>query len=94
MLNNSKVYIQKSEGIEVRSVDDEVLVIDEVIGGIFNLNPVGAAVWKLLEYPTTAEQIVETLVAAFPQVSQQRIIEDVQSLLLQFEGKDLIVSPD
>lgn len=92
--NEKVVFIRRSEGIEVRSIDDEILVIDEVAGVIFNLNPTGAAVWKLLESPTSCEQIVAVLTTAFPEISEQQIVKDVQVILKQLEEKGLVGSPD
>jgi len=88
------MFIRRSEGIEVRSIDDEILVIDDAAGVILNLNPTGAAVWKLLESPTCCEQIVAVLTAAFPEIAKQQIAEDVQTILDQLEERGLIVSPD
>lgn len=89
-----KVVVRRSTGIEVRCIDDEILVIDEAAGVIFNLNPIGKAVWKLLETPTSCEQIVEILTAAFPEVAPQQIAEDVEAILGQLESNGLTFSRD
>lgn len=80
----------RRSGIIVKSLDDEVLLIDEVTDSIFNLNQMGTAVWNLLNEPRTIEEIVEVLQAAFPDVSTEIIAEDTNQLLNRLVDKGLL----
>ncbi|NNK58697.1 MAG: PqqD family protein [Desulfofustis sp.] len=83
------MYMRRS-GIIIKSLDDEVLLIDEVTDSIFNLNQMGTAVWNLLNEPRTIEEIVEVLQAAFPDVSTEIIAEDTNQLLNRLVDKGLL----
>jgi hypothetical protein len=59
---------------------------------IHHLNPVGAAVWQLMAEPSTLDQLVDPLHAAFPQVPRAQIKRDVQALLDVLIDKRLVVA--
>ncbi len=48
--------------------------------GIYHLNPVGAAIWNMLEEPADETEVCEALEMAFPQVGRQVIAGDVAAL--------------
>lgn len=77
-------------GIIVKSLEDEVLLIDEVTDSIFNLNQMGTAVWNLLNEPRTIEEIVVVLQAAFPDISPEIIKKDTNRLLERLVDKGLL----
>lgn len=83
------MYIRKP-GIIEKSLDDEVLLIDEVTDSIFNLNHMGTVVWNLLQEPRKSEEIIDVLTAAFPDVSSEIIIEDTNQLLNRLVDKGLL----
>ena len=56
---------------------------------IYVLNPVGSRIWELLEAPTTAERIAETLAAEFA-VTRERVSEDVREFIEALDSRGLI----
>jgi hypothetical protein len=48
---------------------------------ILHLDPVGAAVWTLLEGATSAAEAAELLAQAFPYVEAEQIAADVAALI-------------
>lgn len=89
--SSADLTLWKSEStIEERTLEDELLLIDEGIGAIFTLNPLGTAVWRLLSQPMTRGEIVTVVAAAFPLISEKQIQEDVDALLEQLHNKGLI----
>lgn len=58
---------------------------------IHHLNPVGAAVWQLMAAPSTIDQLVDPLHAAFPEVAHAQIEQDVRALLDVLIAKRLVV---
>ena len=82
-------YIRNSK-IVFRTLDDELILINNELDTIFNLNPIGAAVWTFLEEPRSAEEIINTLVLAFPDKNEDEIRSDILHLLDQFLDKELL----
>jgi hypothetical protein len=81
---------KQTEGIVERTIEDELLIIDELEDTIFSLNPLGAAVWRLLDTPATVEEIVHVLTTAFPDQARERISEDVESLVQSLKNSGLV----
>lgn len=80
----------KGHSVEERTIEDEFLLVNEETGAIFNLNPLGAAVWRLLRQPITSGEIIHVLAVAFPEVAEEQIQTDVRLLLRQLSTKGLI----
>ncbi len=59
-------------------------------GGLVQLNPVGAAVWELLDGGATPAAIAEDISALFPDVAPARIAADVALLLGQMLDAGLV----
>ena len=59
---------------------------------IHHLNPIGAAVWQLMAEPSTLDQLVDPLHAAFPQVPRAQIEQDIRTLLDVLNTKGLVVA--
>ncbi len=58
---------------------------------IHHLNPVGAAVWQLMAEPSSLDQLVDPLHAAFPEVPRTQIEQDVCNLLDVLIAKRLVI---
>ena len=82
-------YVRNPEILDKR-LDDELLLIDDASDVIFNLNPIGTAVWHFLERPREAEEILDVLYAAFPDVPSEQINRDTELLLTQLLDRNLI----
>jgi hypothetical protein len=59
---------------------------------IHHLNPIGAAVWQLMVEPSTLDELVEPLHAAFPQIPRTQIEHDVRRLLDVLIAKRLVIA--
>jgi len=86
-----KLTYARNPDIIVRSLDDEVLLVDNETDAIFNLNPIGTAIWQFLQIPKKDEEIIETLKLAFPDSSPQQIVTDTKNLLRQLVERDLVI---
>lgn len=76
-------------------------VVEQDIGGdrflwqvearrFYGLNPVGRAVWVLLEQPLTGHALCEIVQDAFPEVSEEAVQTDLAVLLADMVQADLI----
>ena len=81
----------RSPSILEKPLDDELLLIDNEADVIFNLNPLGTAVWRFLDTPREADEIIEVLGAAFPDIPEEQIREDILLLLGQLVDRELLV---
>ena len=85
----TQIYARNPEILE-KMLDDELLLIDNGSDIIFNLNPIGTAVWQFLESPRAAEEILSILYSAFPDVPKEQIHKDTESLLEHLVNRNLI----
>lgn len=81
----------RTPGILEKKLDDELLLIDNETDVIFNLNPLGTAVWRFLDTPRQTDEIMAVLGAAFPGVPKEKISEDISRLLGQLVDCKLLV---
>ncbi len=84
-----QIYVRNPEIVE-KILDDEVLLIDDANDVIFNLNPIGTAVWNFLESPRKMDEILQVLYAAFPDIPREQISRDTDLLLAQLKDRRLI----
>lgn len=87
--NEIRRWAKNSKVVE-RPLEDEILLMDDEASAIFNLNSVGAAVWRLLSQPITREEIVAVLITAFPEGDAKQVQADVDALLEQLYSKGLV----
>ena len=57
---------------------------------IYHLNQLGSGIWELLGEPISMDEIISTLVTAFPQIKKSTIEKDVTEILKRFQSKNLI----
>ncbi|MBT3792142.1 MAG: PqqD family protein [Rhodospirillales bacterium] len=62
-------------------MDDETFLVDPSVEGIFHLNPVGKALWVLLEQPQRADEIKALLAVAFPEAPETTLRADIDKFL-------------
>lgn len=70
--NPDIVFRRVSEGAVLLSTEDEVY---------FGLNEVGALIWELMEEVSTSEELLDALVARYPDVEAGQIEADLTGLL-------------
>jgi len=88
----SQQYQQKP-GVHVRQMDDQVFLADPDTDVLFHLNPVGSAVWRLLEQPTSIDEVTGLLTEAFPDAPAGQISTDVSALYDELLRNGLILEP-
>jgi hypothetical protein len=72
---------RRRRGVSVRRFGGELFLSQAEEQRILRLNPVGGAVWKLLEVPLSPSEVADALGVAFPDVERERIESDVRQLL-------------
>ncbi len=83
---------QQKPGVHVRQMDDQAFLADPDTDVLFHLNPVGSAVWRLLDQPTSMEEVTSLLTEAFPEAENGRITADVSALFEQLLLSGLIAA--
>ena len=79
-----------SAGVREHSLDGELFLTGRGKEGVFRLNPVASALWKLTEQPVTQRAVVETLRMLFPGPERRRIADDVRMLFGRLRRAGLI----
>ena len=87
------LYAKNREIVE-RNIENSQLLVNPLTNSIFHLNQMGAAMWRLLEQPITVEEIVQTILVAFPESPENMINSDVEKIVRQFIKKNLILQAE
>lgn len=77
-----------------RELDNSVFLVGTCNDAVFHLNPIGAAIWKLLETPITEEEITKILVEAFPDAPAKQVRDDVTKHFRDLESRGFLASAD
>jgi hypothetical protein len=80
----------RAPGVRARERDGQAFLTDSAEQVIFNLNPTGAAVWRLIERPAEFGDIVETFAAAFPDRDAAAIAVDLSGLMRELSDGGLV----
>jgi hypothetical protein len=75
-------------------VDDTLFIIDEQEKAIHALTRSSAAIWSLLQAPTSVHETKRLMRQAFPQISARRIASDMDSLFADLRHFKLISPVD
>lgn len=95
MNRDSTIRYAQIAGVQLREVDEDIFLIDARQGRIHHLNQLGAAIWRQLDEPITFAELMSLLCAAFPDIEPERLSADLQTLLSDLEGQNLIAAmPD
>ena len=84
----SRLY-QRQDGLLAASVDDEVLMMSVELGAYFNLNPVGARIWELLETPHSVAALTAILTAEYD-AEAEVIRSETHAFLTRLESEGLL----
>lgn len=66
---------------QFREVGDEIFLVHPDGQQIHNLNPMAAALWRLLEKPITGREMADVVMTAFPIVAPMKIENDIKAIL-------------
>ena len=78
----------RDEGLHWRLVEDEVVVLDATAGKYLSLNRTAAALWPALEEGATRAQLVEQLLARWPDAGAH-VDADVDAFIAWLEDRGL-----
>jgi len=82
-------YRIKTE-VELTKVDDDLFLVHPGTESIYHLDPIGAGICRILASPATPDEIVVTLRAAFPDVSETKLRGDMEKLITDLVESDLL----
>lgn len=81
--------VRRTTEVLATEVDGEMVMMDIDKGLYFGLDPVGTAVWKRLDEPTTAAELVDGLVLEYD-ADAATIERDVLALLTSLTEQGLL----
>jgi len=70
-------------------IDDDYVLLDPETGDLFAIREVGAAIWAMLEYPTTVDSIVSNLIKSY-NVSYEECFSETSSFLNTLKDNGMI----
>jgi len=79
---SSQIY--RHPKTQFREVGDEIFLVHPDGEQIHNLNPMAAALWRLLEEPITGREMAAVVQAAFPIMAMAKIEDDIKRVLSEF----------
>lgn len=72
--------VARDETALVSELDQELIILDVADGKYLTIDPVGAAIWRLIEHPVAVEALVEQLAERYDAPAEQ-IRQDVLAFL-------------
>jgi hypothetical protein len=80
-------------GCVERWIGETLYLADPEGRAIQRMDPLAAAIWEMLEDPSTPEELAETLREVFPDTPQERIATDLRALLGRLVEAGLVGGP-
>ena len=80
-------------GLDTRTIDDEMIVLDVARQRVHRLNPTASFIWQRCDGQHSSDDITASLAAAHA-VAIDRVAADVHRTLREFERLELIIGPD
>lgn len=85
-----KQVYRRRPGITQREVDDAIFLVNPDNDALYHLNPIGAALWRLLKDGTSGDEACELICLAFPDTDPTSVKTDIVRLLTEFCDHNLI----
>lgn len=82
----------RAPGIEFRETGNEIFLVGPDGQTLHHLNPVGSAIWRLLDEPLSPSEAAEILKEAFPDVDGGRIDADVAAVFKELAARGLVAA--
>ena len=79
------------DGVVGEVIDGEAIVIDLGTGAYYSLGGVGGLIWSLIEKGRSFDEIATAIVAGF-EVSRERAEEDLERVVAELVGQQLVVA--
>jgi hypothetical protein len=83
-----RVY-ERAKALMEAELGDELVALDPAGGECFGFNPVAYAVWRLLERPSTARQLKQSLLLEYD-VDPDKCEAELSNLLDDLVGRGLV----
>lgn len=80
---------RRRAGIELRSAGTRTLLLSEQEDTVFELDPLGRALWELCDGQTSVDEMIAAVCEVF-EVDQEVAGRDVWSLVIQLEEAGLV----
>ncbi len=87
-----KTPFVRNRPIRTEKMDDNLFLIDQDMGTIDMLDPLGSLIWEILAEPISVEDMAHLISEAFPATDIKQIQSDVQSLFNEFFENEWIGS--
>ena len=81
---------RRSAGATERTVGQSVFLANPEYGTVYRLNETGAALWRLLEEPTTLAEAAAVFRRAFPEAPADEIEQELDELLDALHEESLV----
>ena len=89
--------IDKNSVLKINDVDflasqlgEEIIILDMKSGDYIGLNKVGSAVWKLIDEPTTLDEIIQSLLTSYD-IDEEQCRSEVTTFLTGMVEKNAIL---
>ncbi|MBC8445518.1 MAG: PqqD family protein [Rhodospirillaceae bacterium] len=80
----------RRQGITEREIDDVIFLVNPDTDALYHLNPVGAALWRLLKDRTSGKEAADLICKAFPDADPTTVKTDIVKLMAEFFDHQLI----
>lgn len=87
--------VGRHPGVQFREVGDEIFLVHPDGEQIYNLNPMAAALWRLLDNsmpgsitgPMTGRDMADVVITAFPMMAMAKVEGDIKAVLTELLTK-------
>lgn len=79
------------ENLTIQDLGDETLIYDPESEKVHVLNATAQAIWNLCDGSHTIEDIQKSLANTYPQVSQNDLLTDINTIVDDFKDKKIII---
>jgi methyltransferase-like protein len=86
----SEIILIKRPELNVRTVDQEIVIVDTDSGEVHQLNPTASYIWDLFDGNTSIDRVTE-LVASDFNIDLERASVDVVAVVEQLKTLNLLV---
>ncbi|NLM70316.1 MAG: PqqD family protein [Firmicutes bacterium] len=82
--------LKKSDGLVVRELDQEVIILNTKTGSIHVLNPTATVIWKLLDQIDTLDAVVNAMEQLYDKSSTAAIQDDVTAVIVDMIAHGIV----
>lgn len=83
---------RRNPDVSITEVEKDLFLVVPESDKIVHLDDLTSSLWRLLEQPTTQAEMIEVLIAAFPEAQPVQIREDLERILAELKAEGVILS--